>query len=325
MQDPRDVGPNPRSQFRGPSRASTENFRPWVTWAVIGVCILIFLGLNRESHPESWDALGKWGAPSSDKIWSGAYWALLSSAAVHQAIWHLVFNMYWLWVLGTCLEQAIGSARYLILLVGAAIVASGGQLAVSGTTGIGASGVVYAIFGFMWVLRGRYPAFREIISSQTVNWFLIWLVGCMIATYANIWHVANAAHFCGLLFGAAVAGSLVLKYKRPLLILGLIALVAGTLLPVFWCPWSATWLDVQAVRAAEAGDHPRAIGYYSRVIELDPNAAWAYYNRGLSYLATGNPKNARADFAKASRLDPELSMPEEPSAGNEPPQAAGKE
>jgi hypothetical protein len=43
----------------------------------------------------------------------------------------------------------------------------------------------------MLVLRGRFPAFREVLSPQTVKLFVVWLVGCMIATYANIWQVGN--------------------------------------------------------------------------------------------------------------------------------------
>jgi GlpG protein len=291
--------------------------RCWVTGAAIAVSILVFLGLNAESNPGTWEALGKWGAPSSEKVWSGAYWALLTSAAVHQALWHLAFNMYWLWVLGSRLEQAIGSTRYLILIVGAALVTSGSQLAVSDATGIGASGVVYSIFGFMFVLRSRFPAFREVVSSQTVNLFIVWLVVCMITTYANLWQVGNAAHVSGLLFGSAIAG-LVLKRRRLLLAPALTALVVGSLLPVFWCPWSVTWLGVQASRAYAAGDHERAIAYCGRVIARDPSAAWAYYNRGVSCLATGDRETARADFAKASSLDPNLPMPTLPEATRTP-------
>ena len=127
--------------------ADSKPNRPRVTWAAMAVCVVVFIGLNRESHPESWEALGKWGAGSADEIWSGAYWVLASSALVHQAIWHLAFNLYWLGVLGTRLEHAIGPLPYLALLVAAAVVSallvaaavvsSGWQLAASGATGIG--------------------------------------------------------------------------------------------------------------------------------------------------------------------------------------------
>jgi GlpG protein len=309
------------SEPEQPASAEAAASRPWVTWAMGTACVAIFVGLTREPNPDTWDALAKWGAVPPDKVWKGAYWSLLSSALVHQAIWHLAFNLYWLWALGARLERAIGSGRYVLLVVGAAVVASGGQLAASGSTGIGASGVVYAIFGFMAVTRDRFPGFREVLSAQTIQLFLVWLVGCMMATYAGVWQVGNAAHLCGMLFGAAVAACFVLKYKRRLLLPGLAGLVFASILPLFWCPWSMIWLGLQGLRAYDAGEYDRAIGYYSRAIELEPNGAWGYYNRGISYLAAGDPQNARTDFAKASKLDPKIEIPDELDAKTDEPQA----
>lgn len=299
-----------------PSASRTVPFRPWVTWFAIGISAAVFLGLNQEPNPESWEALGKWGAPSPDRIWGGAYWAMVSSAVVHRAIWHLAFNLYWLWVLGTLLEQVIGSSRYLLFLLLSAVVTSGSQLAASGTCGVGASGVVYAVFGFMLVLRDRFSAFREVLSPQIVNLFLLWLVGCLIATYANVWQVGNAAHFSGLLLGWTAANGLVLKHRQLLMLPLLAVLIIASLVPLFWCPWSVTWLGLQASNAYQAADHRRAIGYYDRVLAIDAEAAWAYYNRGVSYLAVGDHMRSHADFLKASKRDPKLRIPEGVDAGN---------
>jgi GlpG protein len=311
--EPREVTQPPRSE-PSQSASAKESPRLWATWAICAACAVIFLGLAAESTPNTWDALAKWGAPPSNKVWEGAYWGLLTSTLVHQALWHLIFNLYWLWVLGACLERAIGSIPYLLLILGAAVVSSGCQLAACGSTGIGASGVAYAMFGFMLVARNRFPAFREVLSAQTIKLFLFWLVGCMLATYMGVWQVGNAAHLCGMLFGAVSAGCFVLKYKRPLLFPALAGLGIASIVPLFWCPWSVTWLGLQGIRANEAGRTQRAIGYYSRAIDLDPSAAWVYYNRGISYLAAGDPKDAQADFATASRLDPKLPTPEEEHA-----------
>ncbi|MGA2258451.1 MAG: rhomboid family intramembrane serine protease, partial [Thermoguttaceae bacterium] len=283
--------------------------RPWVTYAVIAVCAFVFLGLNMESNPDTWEALEKWGVCSPDKVWKGAYWSLISSVAVHRAIWHLAFNMYWLAVLGTRLEYAIGSIWYLVLLLAAAVVSSGCELAVADTTGHGASGVVYAIFGFMLVLRDRFPGFREVVSRQTIQLFIAWLVICMATTYMNVWQVGNAAHLSGLLFGSAIAAVFVLKYKRALLVPALITLVLVSVVPVFWCPWSTTWLGVQATRAYVAGNNEQAIDYYGRLISKAPNAAWAYYNRGCSYYELGEDEKAKADFSQAAKIDPKYTLP----------------
>ena len=53
------------------------------------------------------------------------------------------------------------------------------------------------------------------------------------------------------------------------------------------------------------GDYDAAIADYSRAIEIDPNYAFAYYNRGLAYRRIGNDDAADADAAMSRRLKAE--------------------
>ena len=48
----------------------------------------------------------------------------------------------------------------------------------------------------------------------------------------------------------------------------------------------------------------RSIKDYDKAIELDPNDAAAYYNRGHSYSDLGQYQRAIEDFDKAIELDP---------------------
>ena len=49
--------------------------------------------------------------------------------------------------------------------------------------------------------------------------------------------------------------------------------------------------------------YERAIKDYSKAIQLNPNSATAYFNRGNAYQALGgNTANARADFDRAKQL-----------------------
>jgi rhomboid protease GluP len=166
-----------------------------------GCLFIIFVGINAEHRLDSWESLAKWGYFPATSIREGAYWGLITSAFVHMALWHLAFNMYWLWVLGSRMERAIGSARFLAFILTSAFISSAVQLAISDEAGIGASGVVYAIFGFMWVARQRYQTFNEVLNQQTIKLFVIWLFGCVVATYLGIWKVGNAAHARALYLG----------------------------------------------------------------------------------------------------------------------------
>ena len=181
---------------------------PFLTWIVCAACVGIFVEISQgKSHIN--DTLFYL---TSAGIRSGNYWGLLTSVFTHVQLWHLFFNVYWLWILGGLLEPAIGRLNWTGFFLIAAIVSSGAQFAISGSTGIGASGVVYAMFGFMWIGRERYPGFQRIVTKQTILLFLGWLIFCIIATRLNIFWVGNTAHVAGLLFGTGAA-FLVLRNK----------------------------------------------------------------------------------------------------------------
>ena len=127
-------GPAP-SALDAPTRHEAPPVRkrwPVVAWLSCAGCIVVFLGLQNEPGLESWEKLQKWGCYPGSAIYDGAYWALLTSVFVHLELWHVAFNVYWLWVLGRPLEEAIGSLRFLALFVGAAIISSAAELAIIG-------------------------------------------------------------------------------------------------------------------------------------------------------------------------------------------------
>jgi len=285
---------------------STSTFHPWITYLSIIACIGIFLGLAAQNDYESWDTLAKFGYLPADSIWNGGYWALVTSAFVHFALWHVAFNVYWLWVLGSRLEQAIGSLLFLAFFVVSAIVTSSFQLAVSDAVGIGGSGVVYAIFGFMWPTRHRYPQFNYVLDARTIQIFVVWLGGCVVATFLDVWDVGNAAHISGLLFGAAAAGTFVLHFYRRLMLSGLVTLVVLSIVPLFWCPWSITWLSFKAYNAHAAQQYDAALNRYSQIINLDSENSWAYLNRSFVYDSLSQPEQAQADLQKAREIDPSI-------------------
>jgi rhomboid protease GluP len=243
----------------------------------------------------------------ADSIWNGGYWAIVTSVFVHFALLHVAFNVYRLWVLGSRLERAIGSLPFLAFFVVSAIVSSSYELALSDDTGIGASGVVFAIFGFMRPTRHRYSIFNEVLHVRTIQLFVLWLVGCVAATYLKGLEIGNAAHISGLLFGGAAAATFVLRYKPRLTFSGLIALVILSIIPLFWCPWSVTWLFHKAYNAHAAERYDVALYRYTQIIQIDPdNDAWAYLNRSSIYQALSEPEKAQSDLRKAREIDPSI-------------------
>lgn len=277
---------------------------PWISRILILLCITNFLGLMFQGDDRSWSSVRRFGHLPADEIWRGDYWALVTTAFVHFELWHLAFNLFWLWRLGSWLECTIGSLRYLGFVVLAAAVSSSCQLAVSDTTGIGASGVGYAIFGFMWIARRQYPHFETVLDDRIVQLFVIWLFGCMAATYLDLVSIANAAHVGGLLFGVALAGSLPHAPYRIASRVGLAIVLATAFVPLFWCPWSTDWHRVKAYDAHVAKRYGAAIDHYSQVLRRDAYDAWSLRNRSRAYYAIGDAEQAESDWHRAHEIDP---------------------
>lgn len=67
-------------------------------------------------------------------------------------------------------------------------------------------------------------------------------------------------------------------------------------------PDYAEALDMSGVLYSAMGN-PLALGYFNRLIELDPNNKVSYYNRGMFYLNQQNWNGALEDFSKCMQLD----------------------
>jgi GlpG protein len=244
---------------------------PWLTWLACVVCVVVFAGIHADSRS---DPAEHWGWQPADAVYDGAYWALLSSVFVHVDLWHLAFNLYWLFHLGRWLEQTVGSGRWLAFVLGAGFVSSAAELAVSGGTGIGASGVGYAMFGFGWLLRKHDPGIAAILDPKTVMIFLIWLVGCVVLTVTDVFRVGNAAHFAGLLFGMAIGAWVLDRARRPFILAALVLLIIACTITLFWAPWSVSWTSWRGVQDHRNGNFAGAIKWYQRSMALGQEKKW---------------------------------------------------
>jgi GlpG protein len=276
-----------------------------LTALACAICIGVFAGLWSTGDPETWQHLARWGAPRAELVWSGSVWALLTTCFVHVEVLHFAFNVYWLWLLGRALEREIPAPAYAALFVSAGITSSAAQLAVSGDTGIGMSGVLYALFGFMWLARPRYPRFAEVLDARTIRWLLLWLVGCFVATRAGLWNIANAAHVAGLAFGAGVALARGETRWRRAALTGTALVSVASLGFAFWCPWNADWTMWRAMGAHGRGEFEAAERWYRRSLEQGQSPPWVWSNLGDLLLAAGDEAGYRAALEELRRLDAE--------------------
>ena len=126
---------------------------------------------------------------------------------------------------------------------------------------------------------------------------MLWLFVCLFIPF-----IANAAHFGGLLFGAAVGAAI--RWKGSLRetafagIAVLIGLPVGTL---FWCPWSWMWNGVKAENAYNAGDYKNAIAYLERASRLVPDSQWILANLAEAYEKAGDLSKAEETVGRAGQ------------------------
>jgi GlpG protein len=157
----------------------------------------------------------------------GQIWRLVTPIFIHFGITHLVFNMWWMFVLGGQVEDRIGSRYYAILVVLLAVSSAAAsalvnqwqrELAIAG----GMSGVGYGVFGYLWMKVKFGPSEGYQLDRVTVAIGMAWLVMCILRDYAPFdqllgglipGRVDNTAHLVGLVVGM-VAGYAPLLVKR---------------------------------------------------------------------------------------------------------------
>jgi membrane associated rhomboid family serine protease len=145
---------------------------------------------------------------------------LVTSMFLHGSWWHVVGNMWYLWIFGDNVEDRLGHGRFIVFYLLCGIAAAIGQVVIDPTSTlptIGASGAIAGIMGGYFVLYPRSRVltlvtliiFWEIIELPAIFllgfWFLMQLVSAgSVAVTAGTGGggVAFAAHVAGFLVGA---------------------------------------------------------------------------------------------------------------------------
>ena len=299
---------NPRNSPRFRSRGDDWFMQvPLLTMLLCAACTVVSLGsfAAQWSHGAILPRFDGLGAEDQEQIWGGHLWSLFTTVFLHANVLHLLFNMIWLYQLGGMVERTLNTLAYVLFLVAATVVSSCAEL-FFGSSGIGASGVVYALFGLMWAGRGRHPEWGAYAHDRNLRLFIGWGIFCFVATQLHIMPIGNAAHAGGFLFGISV-GWLFLSARpyRGLWALPLVGLLAMSALSVTWMPWSAYWTFWKAGREYDRQNYSQAIAWYQRSLRHgnDPNAGWQ--NIALAWTALGEAAAQRHDTAAAAHASQE--------------------
>ena len=110
---------------------------------------------------------------------------------------------------------------------------------------VGLSGIVYGLFGLLWMGRRWHPSMNAVCDPQTSQILLGWFFVCIVLTYANIMPVANIAHGAGFGFGVLYAGALWSPRRRTLWLAAAGILTLLVLATLVACPGHAGFEHVR--------------------------------------------------------------------------------
>ena len=179
---------------------------PMLTYILIGICVVTFIGGTAGGASATGSGIGgstllTEGALSRAAIADGEYWRLITAGFLHAGFFHLLFNMFSLYILGGLLEPAIGRVRFALIYFVSLLAGSFGALLVeSNPTAltVGASG---AIFGLM---SAAVIVMRNRGISPMESGLGLWIGLNLLLTF-TIPNISIGGHIGGLIGGALAA------------------------------------------------------------------------------------------------------------------------
>jgi membrane associated rhomboid family serine protease len=219
------VGASKRSPQRAvrTARARTSSIQAPAVMALVAVNVLVYLitvaqggGPNDPGGSLFFD----W-ALAGVAVADGEWYRLVTAMFLHGGIIHLAFNMLALWWLGSIVEQAIGTVRFVLVYFVSGLAGSAGALLLSDPTEVtvGASGAIYGILGALLIL--------EYMQTGSLAGQAMTLIVVNLALTFAIPNISIGGHLGGLAGGIAATYALAqTRYARSALVgPGLVVLI----------------------------------------------------------------------------------------------------
>ena len=188
-----------RVKVRGIGAATDD---PVLTYVLIGICVIVYIGDvagGGSATGVGGSRLFEEGALSGPAVADGDYWRLVTAGFLHAGFFHLLFNMFSLWILGTLLEPAIGRLRFALIFFVSILAGSFGALVVDpNSLTVGASGGIFGLMGAAVVVmrnRGINP-----MESGLGVW-----IGLNLLITFTVSGISIGGHIGGLIGGTLAA------------------------------------------------------------------------------------------------------------------------
>jgi membrane associated rhomboid family serine protease len=202
------------------------------TYALVGINVVAFVaeivaGGGGAASIEGGGSLIRDGGLNAVAVDEGDWWRIVTGGFLHAGPFHLLLNMFALYILGTLLEPAIGTARFVAVYAVSLLAGSCGALILDpDQLTVGASGAVFGLMSAAFVMARRRGL--EDLASQIGLYVVINLVFTF-----SVPNISVGGHVGGLLGGGVAAFVIALAERSriprpfPLEMLTMIALAAG--------------------------------------------------------------------------------------------------
>lgn len=182
---------------------------PVVVLSIIILCVMMFGVEMGSSHPtELVQALGL--VPK--RALAGALLPWFSHMFLHGGLWHLIGNLYFLWVFGDNVEDRLGKSRFVMLYLASGLLAGLLQCLIQSHSEMPVVGASGAISGVMAAYAILFPNARLVsliwvvqVQWKTSTYLGVWLLLQFLGASMGRSNVAWWAHIGGFAAGAAIA------------------------------------------------------------------------------------------------------------------------
>ncbi len=186
-------------------------FRPYVTYTLMGICVVVFLLQLATNGNPAFDVTQMLDKDNG-LILQGQVWRFITPIFLHGSIPHIFLNMYALFFIGPTVERFYGRARYLFLFFLSGFAGNVMSFIFTATSSLGASTSIFGLLGAEGVLiyhnREIFGSIARRALSQVV---LIAVLNLIIGLTPNS-GIDNWGHI-----GGFIGGTLFAWFGGPLL------------------------------------------------------------------------------------------------------------
>jgi rhomboid protease GluP len=184
-------------------RVSLPQNPPYISYAIMGLTILVFLLQEASLSLTGGDYPAAIGMKVNDLILQGQFWRLITPVLLHGGILHIGFNMYALYIFGPGLERHFGHWRFLALYLLGGFAGNVLSFVFSPAYSLGSSTAIFGLLGAEGVfLYQNRELFGKNARSALVNIVIIGVANLAIGVSPGI---DNWGHVGGLLGGVSFA------------------------------------------------------------------------------------------------------------------------